>query len=406
MVPFRLVPVAVGIAVAAFFVVGNSRSQSGNPRIAQYDEGYTRFVLETPRSVKFASQVLGRGVALRLIGLKPSELKLNGTDRTVDTKELISWALEGKGSDSLLTLKTTYAPVASQGYRAFTLPPQDDTPNRLVIDLGPKVASGMTAKAASSPPTPNTPTSNTSSPRKPVNVARAPQRPDPVVVLDPGHGGVDYGMIGYVTEKYVTLDIGLKLREILQAKGVKVVMTRSGDKVVQQNGSIQEKRRDLDARAQMASTDRNVFVSIHVNSAAPEAQGVETFVFGEPLEARTLKQAERENGGGSIGRALTQQLREASSSVINRQLIQENLRFSSRLAQAVQSSVVNRTGAASRGVDQAYFWVIRYARIPAILVETGFGTNPTEGTNLSVNAYRLKVAQGIADGIFKFLNIK
>jgi N-acetylmuramoyl-L-alanine amidase len=398
MVSFRIIPVAVGLAVAAFFVVGSTRSQSSNPRVAQYEEGYTRFVLETPRSVKFASQVLGRGVMLKLIGMKPSELKLSGTDRTVDTNELISWTLEGKGADSVLTFKTTYSPVVSRGYRAFVLAKQDDTPNRVVIDLGPKIASGQTAKP--------TVVTLTKTGTKPSGVSKAPTRPDPVVVLDPGHGGVDYGMIGYVTEKYVTLDIGLKLREILQAKGVKVVMTRAGDKVVQQNGSIEQKRRDLDARAQMASTDRNVFVSIHVNSAAPEAQGVETFVFGEPLESRTLKQAERENGGGSIGKALTQQLREASSSVINRQLIQENLRFSSRLASAVQSSVISRTGAASRGVDQAYFWVIRYARIPAILVETGFGTNPTEGRNLSANAYRLKVAQGIADGIFKFLNVK
>ncbi len=398
MVSFRIIPVAVGIAVAAFFVVGQSRSQSSNPRIAQYEEGYTRFVLETPRSVKLASQVLGRGVMLKLIGLKPSELKLNGTDHTVDTNELISWTITGKGSDSVLTFKTTYAPVVSKGYRAFMLPKQDDTPNRVVIDLGPKIASGQTAKP--------TVITLTATGAKPSGVSKAPTRPDPVVVLDPGHGGVDYGMIGYVTEKYVTLDIGLKLREILQAKGVKVVMTRAGDRVVQQNGSIEQKRRDLDARAQMASTDRNVFVSIHVNSAAPEAQGVETFVFGEPLESRTLKQAERENGGGSIGKALTQQLREASSSVINRQLIQENLRFSSRLASAVQAGVIAQTGAASRGVDQAYFWVIRYARIPAILVETGFGTNPTEGRNLSGNAYRLKVAQGIANGIFRFLNIK
>ncbi len=396
MVSLRVIPAALGTFVAAFFVIGQSQSQSSNPRIAQYVEGYTRFVLETPRLVKLSSGGVGRAVTLRLAGIKPSELKLSDASRDVDTKELISWSIASNGSDSLLTLKTTYALQTGQGYRAFTLPQQDDTPNRVVIDLGPKIASDATK-----------PTTVTLIPtKKPTNTVKTPNRPDPVVVLDPGHGGVDFGMIGYVTEKFVTLDIGLKLRDILQAKGVKVVMTRYGDKVVQQNGSIQEKRRDLDARAQMASTDRNVFVSIHVNSAAAEAQGVETFVFGEPLESRTLKQAERENGGGSIGKALTQQLREASSSVINRQLTQENLRFSSGLAKAVQSSIVGRTGAASRGVSQAYFWVIRYARIPAILVETGFGTNPTEGKNLATNAYRLQVAQGIADGIFKFLNVK
>ncbi len=394
-----VVSVAFGIIVAAVFSAQNTLSQANttnprsasNPRISGHAEGYTRFVLELPRAVKYTPLPNGRSLTVTIGGLKPTELRLGGTPRTVDTNELIDWSLEPKGTGSLLTLKSTFTLNKTRGFKVFTLPPDGNAPHRLVVDLGPNI--GANASPTSSRP---------ASPGVPP--ARTPQRPDPIVVIDPGHGGIDSGMVGYVVEKQVTLDIGLKLRGLLMAKGVRVQMTRVTDRAWQRDGSIKEKQRDLDARAQMASVERNVFVSIHVNSASSaDARGAETFVFGEPLEERTLRQAERENGGGDIGRALTRQLREASSNVINRQLIQENLKFSRMLAQAVQSNLVARTGAYNRGIDQAYFWVIRYSRIPAILVETGFGTNPTEGKNLATNAYRLKVAQGIADGILKFL---
>ncbi len=232
---------------------------------------------------------------------------------------------------------------------------------------------------------------------------RAPQKPKLTVVIDPGHGGMDPGMVGYVVEKETTLDVSLKIRSILQTNGVHVVLTRSGDYAWQGNAGC-NKRCDLDKRADMGSTDRNVFISVHVNAAvSTRAQGIETFVFGESPDAETLAQAERENGGGSTGKALTRQARNIARDLLSDQLAQLNIKFAKKLATSVQNNLVSSTKAYSLGVKQAELWVIRKPRIPAVLVEIGFGSHPIEGKNLASQWYRQRVAQGIARGILSFL---
>jgi N-acetylmuramoyl-L-alanine amidase len=210
--------------------------------------------------------------------------------------------------------------------------------------------------------------------------------------------------VGYVVEKEVTLDVALKTRALLESAGVNVVMTRTGDTALQRNGSLEENRRDLQARSSRASTEKNLFVSIHVNSSVGSAaQGVETYVFGEPIDAETLRQAERENGGGAVGRAVTNEARRFARSLISDQLASENLKFSRRLAGLVQSHLLSETGAVNRGVKSNVLYVLRTSRIPAVLVEVGFAKHPVEGRSLSTSAYRQKVARGIANGVLQFL---
>src|SRR2546429_7561392 len=97
------------------------------------------------------------------------------------------------------------------------------------------------------------------------------------VVLDPGHGGYDKGQVSrYGSEKDFALDVARKLRPILQAKGMRVMMTREGDYFV-----------PLEVRAQIANAARNaIFVSIHFNATNddPNATGFEIFSF-TPLGA-------------------------------------------------------------------------------------------------------------------------
>jgi N-acetylmuramoyl-L-alanine amidase len=365
----------------------------GTPRLAAHpDEGFTRIVMDAPSKPKWLLNVNGRTLILHL---KPATAtEVSGSS---DTPEVAAWKLEADAGSANLILKTTFDLGVNKGYRVFALDPDADNPYRVVVDIGAKL--GVEAKLTS---TVNL-TSKLLARSKPV--ARPPKR-QYTVVLDPGHGGIDPGAVGYSIEKRVTLNVGLKVRAILQAAGVNVVMTRTGDYAMQKTPSILEKRKDLSWRANMASTDRNLFVSIHVNAGESSAQGIETYVFGEPLEGSTLAQAERENGGGSIGRELTRQTRNAARDLINDQLVQENLKFSRILAKDVQAGLLARTGARSRGVHPNSLWVIRFARIPAILTEIGFGTHPTEGRNLGTGWYSQKVAQGIANGILKFLHLK
>ncbi len=364
----------------------------GMPRLAAHpDEGFTRIVMDAPSKPKWLLNVNGRTLILHL---KPATA--TAVSGSSDTSEVATWKLEANAGTANLILKTTFDLGVNKGYRVFALDAEGNNPYRVVVDIGAKL--GLGAKLTK-------PTSVVSVVKTKPPTARPPTRKY-TVVLDPGHGGIDPGAIGYVVEKRVTLSVSLKVRAILQAAGVNVVMTRSGDYAFQKTASFKEKRKDLYSRANMASTDRNVFVSIHVNSGPSSAQGIETYLFGEPLESSTLAQAERENGGGSIGRELTRQTRNAARDLINDQLVQENLKFSRILAKDVQANLLAQTGARSRGVHPNSLAVIRFARIPAILTEIGFGTHPTEGRNLGTQRYTQKVAKGIANGILKFLRLK
>ena len=374
---------AVLIALSSALV----SADGATPRIAYHREGdFTRIVLDAPKHATFTA--VGSGKVLN-IRLEPfSAVQQQGTG---NTPQVASWQLEGAGGRGSLTVQTRLE-LKKGMYKVFNLPAADGLPNRVVVDIGASLETKPSIGAAA----PVKLVARTVS-------SRTPQKPRLTVVLDPGHGGIDPGAVGFVTEKVTTLDVSLKVRAILTAAGVTVKMTRSGDSAWQGVGGC-DKRCDLDKRADMGSTDRNAFISIHVNAAiGNKAQGIETFLFGRPPDNETLSQAERENGGGSVGKAITAQARGIASSLLGDQLAQLNASFSRRLANGIQVNLISRTKAVNLGVKQDVFWVIRKPRIPAVLVEIGFATHPVEGRNLGTQSYKQKIALGIARGILAFL---
>jgi N-acetylmuramoyl-L-alanine amidase len=220
-----------------------------------------------------------------------------------------------------------------------------------------------------------------------------------VVVIDPGHGGRDPGAQGFVSEAELVLDVSLRLKRLLEAQGIEVLLTRDGNHHLDAH-----KATDLALRANMATPDRMMFVSVHANSVAAvsagKAAGVETWVFGEPLDPRNLERALEENGG----LALTEEAVRAANDPTTLILRETQLNYSSKLANAVQSHLVSATGAADRGVRQNAFYVIKNARTPSILVEIGIVSHPDEGRKLATSAYRDTVARALASGIMEFVN--
>lgn len=182
------------------------------------------------------------------------------------------------------------------------------------------------------------------------------------VVVDPGHGGYDPGAVGPtgLKEKDVTLAVGLKLGKLLEAKGIRVVYTRSSDVVSwPANESL-----DLQKRVSIANqANANYYISIHCNSAVPAANGTETYWWD----------------GGSTA--------------------------SQRLATYVQQELISKLGTVDRKVKTAGFYVIKYTDAPAILTELEFISNPTAENNLRNAAFQDKCAQALADGIFKALGM-
>jgi N-acetylmuramoyl-L-alanine amidase len=167
------------------------------------------------------------------------------------------------------------------------------------------------------------------------------------VVIDAGHGGYDRGGIPgqRVSEKDMTLDVAQRLRNILTANGYRVVMTRDSDVFV-----------PLGTRVAIANQYRNaIFVSIHFNSATRSgADGIETYFF---------------------------------------------TRDSLALASAVHHYVAGGAPSPNRGVRRRGYFVLRRTAIPAVLVECGFLTNPTEANYAQNASYRQKLAEEIAAGV-------
>jgi N-acetylmuramoyl-L-alanine amidase len=167
------------------------------------------------------------------------------------------------------------------------------------------------------------------------------------VVIDAGHGGHDRGGIPgqRISEKEMTLDVAQRLKKALEASGYRVVMTRDSDVFV-----------PLGTRVAIANSYANaIFVSIHFNSAKRSgAGGIETYFYN---------------------------------------------RESLPLASAIHYFVAGGAPSSNRNVRRRGYFVLRKATVPAVLVECGFLTNPTEAALAQTASYRQKLAEEIAAGV-------
>ena len=231
--------------------------------------------------------------------------------------------------------------------------------------------------------------------------AAAPAKAQPVVVIDPGHGGVETGAVGPtgVQEKDVTLDLARRLKALLERRGLTAVLTRDEDRVL-----------PLDDRTSVANHNRAVlFLSIHLNaSKRKDAAGAETYFLSTgatDAEARTLAALENKayDPGGASSEAKAAAPPDRGLELVLWDLAQNSyLAESSRLAESVQAELNALTGARDRGVRQAPFRVLMGATMPAILVEAGFISNPEEEARLKDAAYKDKVAEAIAAAVASF----
>jgi N-acetylmuramoyl-L-alanine amidase len=193
------------------------------------------------------------------------------------------------------------------------------------------------------------------------------------VVLDPGHGGHDKGQVSrYGAEKDFALDVARKLRPILQAKGLRVIMTREGDYFV-----------PLEVRAKIANSARNaIFVSIHFNATNddPNATGFEIFSF-------TPRGAPSTSDGVVTASSVNMQ----PGSSVDAQ--------SMALSACIYHSLLGHLPEYDRGIKRARFAVLRLTKVPAVLIEGGFLTERGESKLISNKDWRGKLAGAIGIGI-------
>lgn len=218
-----------------------------------------------------------------------------------------------------------------------------------------------------------------------------------LVVIDPGHGGKDPGAIGATgtKEKDLTLDVALRLNKFLRNKDVKTVMTRDSDKFIA-----------LSERTSIANkASGKLFISLHCNSAKQrKAQGMETYFLAPSKTERATEVALLENEAIRFEDTPDRYKALTEESYILMTMTQATFTLESELlAGLVQETVTKKVGIRDRGVDQAGFYVLIGASMPAILFEMAFISNKEEEKKLKDKKFRQKLAEEIGGAILKFL---
>lgn len=217
-----------------------------------------------------------------------------------------------------------------------------------------------------------------------------------VIVLDPGHGGIDPGAVGKngLYEKDVNLNIANILKKIIEdSLKIKVLLTRNKDQYM-----------SLKSRTNFANRNAaDIFISIHCNASPKnrKACGFETYFLSEARTTEERAVAAMENASLMFDEEtkLTGDINFILYDLAQSVFLEE----SNNLAEAIQISAERLLNIPARGVNQAGFYVLRGAFMPSVLVETAFISNPEEEKLLRKKEFKEKIACAIFQGLKNFI---
>lgn len=376
---------------------------------------FVRMVFSLSSPVQATASISASGTSTTLV-LKNAALAGAPTSIMMDDGIAKSATLSQSGTDTVVKIETPKA-IDVEDLKVFTLKKDtvNNKPYRMVVDIQkkgvaprenyygkkpvapvaekasakvaeakvpakepPKVEVKTAAKVAEKPvakPKTNSQakTESKPAPNHPIVLPTMPEKPVPevvnyrttggiggkTIVLDPGHGGSDPGAIGPtgLQEKQVTLPIAEYLKSILEAKGAKVILTRTTD--VDVYGPHASGVDELQARVNVANGNRaDAFISIHINSFSnPNVGGIATYYFDGSDQSK-------------------------------------------KLASAVQGQIAEHSGFnGDRGIQPGNLYVLRHSLMPSILVELGFISNPKEEGHLKETSTRQEFANELAKGL-------
>ena len=374
---------------------------------------FVRMVFSLSSPVHATASISASGTSTTLV-LKNATLTGVPTSIVMDDGIAKSATLSQSGADTVVKIETPKA-IDVEDLKVFTLKKDtvNNKPYRMVVDIqkkgvaprdnyyGKKPAAPVAEKApakvaeaktppkeapkAEAKPAPKAekPASKPAAkpakpepkvaPKQPVALPTVPEKPIPQVVnyrttggiggkiiaLDPGHGGSDPGAIGPtgLQEKQVTLPIAEYLKSILEAKGAKVILTRTTD--VDVYGPHASGVDELQARVNVANGNQaDAFISIHINSFSnPNVGGIATYYFDGSDQSK-------------------------------------------KLASSVQEQIAEHNGFnGDRGIQPGNLYVLRHSLMPSILVELGFISNPKEEGHLKESETQKDFANELAKGL-------
>ena len=213
------------------------------------------------------------------------------------------------------------------------------------------------------------------------------------IVIDAGHGGHDTGTIGPqgFTEAELVLDVAVRLGKMLENRlGAEVVYTREDDTFV-----------PLESRTGIANkAQADLFLSIHANSSRDrKARGVETYYLNFTTSADALEVAAREN---AVSEKSIYELQDLVKKITLTEKVEESREFAAKLQEQLHSTLGRNRAIKNRGVKQAPFIVLIGANMPSVLAEISFLSNPYDEANMKKPSYRQRIAESLYKGIAQY----
>ena len=350
---------------------------------------YTRIVIDADRETKFSHRLLKKDPAIKkpqrlYIDLSKSRLGKDIKKFVPINDELLSDARAGQYTGRSVRIVVDIKSFKT--YKIFSL----KNPFRIVLDVWGEDSDRRVARSSDlrvRPPTGKLP---------PGAIARQLALGVSRIVIDPGHGGKDYGAPGYlkgVHEKHIVLQIAKRLaRKVESELNCDAVLTRTTDRYL-----------TLEERTAIANTQNaDLFISIHTNAVRNrKAYGIETFFLNLATDDEAILVAARENATSAKNISDLE-------SILNDLMQNSKINESSRLAAMVQAEMClhlkkHFTHIRNKGVKKAPFYVLLGAQMPALLVETSFISNPRECKRLTSKKYQDELCNGIIRGIRKYI---
>lgn len=356
-----------------------------------------RLVLDLSATTEFALVSLDEPQRLA-IDVRASNVSVSQPSPPAGEGLIASYAIEQAAPDRVRTTLTLSGPAQVQ--QAYILDPFEDQPARLVVDIIPataevfaeNVARDLAAsQAVQQAAVPQAPTEPGGS-----NIATETR---PLVVIDPGHGGIDSGAetASGVKEKDIVLAFSLRLQEILVESGrFDVALTRESDIFLR-----------LEERVALARANKaDMFISIHADSfQQPEIRGASVYTRDEnATDVLDKVLADQENKTDIIaGFAVPQMAPQVVDILVD--LMRREMRVQSFMAaQAIVHQLEPSVQLRRFPVRQADFFVLQAPDVPSVLVELGFLSNAGDIENLMQSDWRDRTAEAIARGISTYFD--
>jgi N-acetylmuramoyl-L-alanine amidase len=349
---------------------------------------YTRIVIDASREASFTHRLLKKDPSIdkpqRLyVDLKNSIQGKNIEKFTPINDDLLRNVRAGQYTPHVVRVVVDIKSIDT--YKIFSL----KHPFRVVLDMsGDSTADRSGASAR--------PQSTAISGKGRTQRGASRQRKRPLIVVDPGHGGHDFGSSGYlkkVHEKDIALEIAGRLAEKIRKKlPYEVLMTRNDDRYL-----------TLEERTAIANTkNADLFISIHTNDSDNQSTyGIETYFLNLATDDSEITVAARENATSTKN---ISDLQTILTDIMQYTKIDESRRLASYIQDASYNYLRSRyTHIKSNGVKKAPFYVLLGARMPAVLIETSFISNPMECKRLSGTGYQDHLCEGIINGIQKYV---